>query len=117
MLPSLLLSLREGLEAALIIGIVISVLNRFNRDDLKSVVWQGTAAAVVLSLLIGLGLQALGMRFEGRAEEIFEGIATLFAAGVLTWMIFWCVNRRLILRNICMHRYNLHLEVVHYLDY
>lgn len=89
MLPSLLLSLREGLEAALIIGIVISVLNRFNRDDLKPVVWQGTAAAVVLSLLLGLGLQALGMRFEGRAEEIFEGLATLFAAGVLTWMIYW----------------------------
>jgi len=46
MLPSLLLSLREGLEAALIIGIVISVLNRFDRNDLKPVVWQGTAAAV-----------------------------------------------------------------------
>jgi high-affinity iron transporter len=42
-----------------------------------------------LSLVAGIGLYALGIGFEGRAEEIFEGLAMLFAAGVLTWMIFW----------------------------
>lgn len=89
MLPSLLLSLREGLEAALIIGIVLGVLNKVNRGHLKPVVWQGAGAAVLLSLLAGAGLNLLGMRFEGKAEEIFEGLATLFAAGVLTWMILW----------------------------
>jgi len=89
MLPSLLLSLREGLEAALIVGIVIGLLNRLNRQHLKGAVWQGVAAAVAASLLAGLGLNLLGMGFEGKAEEIFEGLATLFAAGVLTWMILW----------------------------
>jgi len=89
MLPSLLLSLREGLEAALIIGIVIGMLNRLDHQHLKASVWQGVAAAVAVSIIAGIGLNLLGMEFEGQAEKIFEGLATLFAAGVLTWMIFW----------------------------
>jgi len=89
MLPSLLLSLREGLEAALIVGIVIGLLDRLDHQHLKVSVWQGVAAAVAASILAGVGLNRLGMEFEGQAEEIFEGLATLFAAGVLTWMILW----------------------------
>jgi high-affinity iron transporter len=89
MLPSLLLSLREGLEAALIVGIVIALLNKLNQQHLKVSVWAGVAAAVLASVLVGLGLNMLGLEFEGRAEKIFEGLATLFAAGVLTWMIIW----------------------------
>ena len=89
MLPSILLSLREGLEAALIVGIVIGLLNRLDHQHLKASVWQGVAAAVAVSILAGVGLNLLGMEFEGQAEKIFEGLATLFAAGVLTWMIFW----------------------------
>jgi high-affinity iron transporter len=89
MLPSLLLSLREGLEAALIVGIVIALLNKLNQRHLKISVWIGVATAVVASVLVGLGLNLLGLEFEGRAEEIFEGLATLFAAAVLTWMIIW----------------------------
>jgi len=89
MLPSILLSLREGLEAALIIGIILSMLTRLQSQHLKIVVWQGAAAAIAASLLVGMGLNFLGLEFEGKAGEIFEGLATLFAAGVLTWMIFW----------------------------
>lgn len=89
MLASLLLSLREGLEAALIIGIVLGVLLRLKRVDLNKQVWMGAGAAVLASLLVALALNLLGMEFEGRAEEIFEGFAMLLAAGVLTWMIFW----------------------------
>lgn len=89
MLPSFLLSLREGLEAALIIGIVFGVLNRIKRHDLGRIVWRGVGAAIALSAVAAIGLNLLGMRFEGRAEEIFEGVAMLLAAGVLTWMIFW----------------------------
>jgi high-affinity iron transporter len=89
MLPSFLLSLREGLEAALIIGIVFGVLTRLNHQHLKPAVWWGIIIAVLASIFIGLGLNLLGMSFEGKAEEIFEGLALLFAAGVLTWMILW----------------------------
>ena len=89
MLPSYLLSLREGIEAALIIGIVLGVLRKMHRTDLSSVVWFGVLGASILSVLAGVLLTTLGLSFEGAAEQIFEGITMLLAASVLTWMIFW----------------------------
>ena len=89
MFPSLLLSLREGLEAALIIGIILGALQKLHQENLKPVVWRGVALAVVLSFAAGLGLNHLGMEFEGQFEEVFEGIAMLLAAAILTWMILW----------------------------
>jgi len=88
-LPSFLLSLREGLEAALIIGIVLGALRKINRSELVSVVWGGAASAAIASLAVALALYALGASLEGAAEGIFEGITMFLAAGVLTWMIFW----------------------------
>ncbi|MCG3141714.1 MAG: Ferrous iron permease EfeU [Anaerolineae bacterium] len=92
MLASFLLSLREGLEAALIIGIVLGVLVKLKRTDLNAVVWRGVGVAALLSLFAAIALNLLGMEFEGKGEEIFEGIAMLLAAGVLTWMIVWMKN-------------------------
>ena len=92
MLASFLLSLREGLEAALIIGIVLGVLVKLKRTDLNGVVWRGVGLAALLSLLAAIALNLLGMEFEGKGEEIFEGVAMLLAAGVLTWMILWMKN-------------------------
>ena len=89
MLASLLITLREGLEAALIVGIVLGVLRKMGYTDRSRPVWAGVLAAVVVSVAAGLALNALGVAFEGRGEEIFEGVAMLLAAGVLTWMIFW----------------------------
>jgi high-affinity iron transporter len=85
--------LREGIEAALIIGIIIGALNKLHREELKPVVWRGVAIAVVLSILFGLGLNLLGMEFTGQFEEVFEGLAMLLAAGILTWMILWMQSR------------------------
>jgi high-affinity iron transporter len=93
MIAALLLAFREGLEAALIIGIVLGLLERMGRNDQRRMVWLGAGLAAALSLAVGLGLQALGVAFEGRAEEIFEGTAMLLAAGVLTWMIFWMARQ------------------------
>lgn len=89
MFASYLLALREGLEAALIIGIVLGVLNKVNRPHLKSTVWLGAGTAALVSILGAGILNVLGANFEGAAEEIFEGITMFIAAGVLTWMIFW----------------------------
>ena len=89
MIAALMLSLREGLEAALIIGIVLGVLKRTQHNERAPVVWLGTGAALVVSLIAGVGLYALGVALEGTAEQLFEGAAMLMAAGVLTWMIFW----------------------------
>ena len=89
MLPTYLLSLREGLEAALIIGIVLGAVSKIHRKDLAPAVWFGTISAVVVSILTSIILTSFGMSLEERAEQIFEGITMLAAAGILTWMIFW----------------------------
>lgn len=89
MLAAFLITLREGLEAALIVGIVLSALRKLGHADRSKPVWIGVLAAVAVSIIAGLILSALGIAFEGRGEQIFEGIAMLLAAGVLTWMIFW----------------------------
>jgi len=89
MLPSFILSLREGIEAALIIGIILGVLNKLSQQELKSSMWRGVLLAVGLSVAFGIGLNAIGMEFSGRFEEIFEGLAMLLAAAFLTWMILW----------------------------
>ena len=99
MLASFLLSLREGLEAALIIGIVLGVLLKLKRTDLNGVVWRGVGLAALLSLIAAIALNLLGMEFEGKGEEIFEGVAMLLAAGVLTWMILWMKNHSGTLKN------------------
>lgn len=89
MLSALLITLREGLEAALIIGIILAYLSTTsNRQGFKPV-WIGTSLAIAVSLVAGAVIYFYAGRLEGKAEEIFEGIAMWTAAGVLTWMIFW----------------------------
>ncbi len=89
MLSSFLITLREGLEAALIIGIILAYLARTgNRQSFKPI-WIGTSLAVLVSLIAGAAFWRLAVEFSGRAEEIFEGIAMFLAVGILTWMIFW----------------------------
>ncbi len=89
MLPSYLLSLREGLEAALIIGIAVGALRKIRRTDLSPALWLGTLSAVAISILAAVLLTNFGMSLQGEAEKIFEGLTMLIAAGILTWMIFW----------------------------
>lgn len=89
MLPSFLLSLREGLEAALIIGIVLGALQKIRRTDLAPALWTGTLAALGVSILTAVILTLFGLSLEGGAEQIYEGVTMLLAAGILTWMIFW----------------------------
>src|SRR5215216_5471966 len=98
MLPTYLLSLREGLEAALIIGIVLGALSKIRRTDLSAAVWLGTLSAIGISVLTAVLLTAFGMSLEEEAEAIFEGITMLIAAGILTWMIFWMRKQARFLR-------------------
>ena len=93
MLASFLLSLREGIEAALIIGIVLGALRKLNRSEMAPAVWYGALSAIGVSIITGILLTAFGLSLEGAAEQIFEGVAMILAASVLTWMIFW-MNRQ-----------------------
>ena len=88
-LASFLLSLREGLEVALILSIVLGTLRKLDRAHDAKVVWFGTSSAVLFSLFFAMILQWLGASLEGIVEEIYEGTMMLMAAGVLTWVIFW----------------------------
>jgi high-affinity iron transporter len=81
--------LREGLEAALIVAIVLAYLKRLGRESEFKPVWIGTGLAVVVSIVAGAIIFAAVGELEGKTEEITEGIIAVFAASVLTWMIFW----------------------------
>lgn len=89
MIAGFMLGLREGLEAALIVGIVFGVLTKTRRTEFVPAVWGGVVGAIFVSLGVALALNRVGTSLEGEAEEIFEGLTMLFAAGLLTWMIFW----------------------------
>ena len=89
MIASLMISLREGLEAALIIGIVFGYLRKTGQMRYKWYAWAGIAAAIVLSVVFAVAIQLVGAELEGTAEQIFEGVMMLLAVLVLTWMIFW----------------------------
>jgi high-affinity iron transporter len=66
--------------------------------DLSSRVWFGALSAIAVSILAAVGLSLAGMSLEGTAEQLFEGITMLVAAGLLTWMIFWMHRQSRFLR-------------------
>ena len=84
MLAGFLIGLREGLEAALIVGLVLGILAQMKQERYRNVVWAGVAVAILLSLATAGMLHLLGASLEGTVEEIFEGAMMLLAAGVLT---------------------------------
>jgi high-affinity iron transporter len=84
-----LITFREGLEAALIVGIVVGYLTKIGQGRRVRTAWTGVATAVVASFLIAFGIQAVGAELKEPGEQIFEGTTMFIAVGVLTWMIFW----------------------------
>jgi high-affinity iron transporter len=86
---SFVIALREGIEAALIVSIILAYLKQLGATDRARLVWWGTGLAVLLSVAVGTAIFIAGAEFEGTAEQVFEGLVTLAAVGVLTWMIFW----------------------------
>jgi len=87
MLPALLVALREGVEAALIVGIVLVYLNRTGRRSLSAYVWGGVTVAVAASFAAALLLQKLQI-----SEDGFEGLLMLFAGVLVVTMVLW-MNR------------------------
>jgi high-affinity iron transporter len=85
----LLTGLREGVEAALIISILLAYLARTGNRQHFGRIWVGTGAAVVVSLVAGVVLFVTVGELQTPWEQIFEGLAMLLAASVVTWMLFW----------------------------
>jgi|CXWL01.1.fsa_nt_gi high-affinity iron transporter len=89
MLFSLLVTLREGIEIALILTILLGYLRNISEKHHFRQIWIGVAAAAALSIGFGVVLEIMSQELSGRALETFEGFTMLFAVAVLTWMVFW----------------------------
>lgn len=81
--------LREGIEAALIVGIIASYLSQTGRRSFMPAVVVGVLLAIAASLFAGAALQLIAAEFPQKQQELFEGIVGAIAVCVLTAMVFW----------------------------
>jgi high-affinity iron transporter len=89
MIASFLIALREGIEAALVVAIILSYLKKVNAEQLARPVYAGTILGVIGSVAVGGLFLLLSVEFQGTGEQIFEGTTMLLAAAILTTMILW----------------------------
>jgi high-affinity iron transporter len=94
MIPSFIITFREVLEAALVVGIVLSYLVRTRQTQYNNIVYLGVASGLVASIIGAVLFSTLAGGFTGRAEKIFEGITMLVGAFLLTTMILWMMKQK-----------------------
>src|SRR4029079_10355407 len=89
MLPTFVIGLREGVEAALIVGIIAAFLRQEQRGDALRYVWAGVGIAIVLCAAVGVALQIVDEDLPQRQQEGLETVVGLAAVGMVTFMIVW----------------------------
>ncbi len=92
-MASFIITFREALEMALIVGIILSYLAKIKQTKYNPVVYTGIATAIIASIGVALLFNFIAQGFTGRTEEIFEGITMLVGALLLTTMIFWMMKQ------------------------
>ena len=100
MVPGFIITFREALEAALIVGIVLSYLARIHQTGYNRLVYFAVVSGIVASVLGALVFTHIAGGFSGRAEEIFEGFVMLIGAVLLTTMILWMMKQKHVAREL-----------------
>jgi len=89
MIPTLVIALREGVEASLIVGIIAAFLVKEGRQDAMRQMWAGVTIAVALCIGIAVILQVLDEQLPQRQQEGLETVIGLIAVSAVTYMIIW----------------------------
>jgi len=89
MIPTFVIALREGVEAALIIGIIAAFLVREGRQDAMRQMWAGVAVAVALCMGVAIALRVIGQELPESGQASLETVVSLVAVSAVTYMIVW----------------------------
>ena len=98
MFAAFLITLREGLEAALIVSILIAYLVKTDRGGAIRYVWAGVGGAVVFSVAVGGTLAVASESISEEAQALLEGVMALLAVAFVTWMVFWMARNARMLK-------------------
>ncbi|PPS68987.1 MULTISPECIES: iron uptake transporter permease EfeU [Streptomyces] len=89
MFSNYLIGLREGLEASLVVCILIAYLVKTDRKDALKPIWAGIAVAIALAFGFGCALEFGSQELTFQAQEALGGSLSILAVGLVTWMVFW----------------------------
>ena len=108
MIPAVVIFFREGLEASLIVTIILSYLNQIGQRRLAFQVWSGVLAAVAVDVGLGLVLYHVISQYDGsRVQTMLEGITYFVAMAMLTGMSFWMKSQSRDMKHALEHRVSL----------
>ncbi len=100
MLPSALITFRETIEAALVIGIIFTVLKKTGQTSLRKYVWYGITAGIIVSAILAIGIEIFFGVLPEAYEAIFEGALMFITASFITWMILWIHRQKNTINNL-----------------
>lgn len=106
MIVSLLITFREGVEASLIVGILLGYLKKTGQTQYAKYAWAGVISAVLVSIAVATTILAVGAELEGQAEQLFEGTMLFIAVALVTGMIFWMRYQSRTLKSSLEHEMN-----------
>ncbi len=113
MTAALIITLRETLEASLVVGIVLAYLTKTKNEKHKKYVWGAVGAGILVSAVLAYVFERYFGGFEGSAEQIYEGVMMVFAAGLLSWMIWWMLKQRSGIKANLENKVSIHVKEDH----